>query len=319
VKWLVVIVLLGGCYDPVQDGHCSLRCASAGKACPDGMSCSNGRCYDNDRGMCPPSDGGDEGCWSHWKSSNGPKLADPTSVLDDDSNLTNPSLTYDGINMFVSIGVPPEEHVHLSNFVGNAWSTPRIVLTDIDYARIRCTLPSSNLSAICVDNANGAPFLRLFEWVVTSLDRFSGRDETNLFTLNEENGLQGDPEIDRSGTELFFTNDNTVARAIRPAGGGPFVLGPALTGFTTQDQGPTISPAADVIVFTRGTVGERRLHYGVRASDTGWKVAPLTVPDDGSDKDIDPELSPDGCRLFVATNRGLTSRNIYAFEITGSL
>jgi hypothetical protein len=318
VKWLVVIVLLGGCYDPAKDDHCSLRCASAGKPCPDGMTCSNGRCADDDRGMCPPSDGGDEGCWSYWRSSNGPKLADPTSILDNDSNFTNPSLTYDGMNMFVSIGVPPDEHVHLSKFDGNAWSTPTLVVTDVNFARIRCTLPSSNLSAICVDNANGAPFLRLWEWVVITLGEFSDRTETNLFTLNEANGLQGDPEIDRTGTELFFTNDNTVSRATRQLDGS-FALAPALAGFTTQDANPTISPTADVMVFTRGAVGERRLHYGVRASTNGWKVALLTVPDDMSDKDIDPELSPDGCQLFVATDRGLTSRNIYAFEITGSL
>jgi Tol biopolymer transport system component len=98
-----------------------------------------------------------------------------------------------------------------------------------------------------------------------------------------------------------------------------FVAKPPLTGFNVGDRSPTISPNADVMVFTRGGNTAQRLYYGVRNSDVEWKTGVLTVPDAADDLDTDPELSPDGCQLFVASKRGTQDglRDIHAFPITG--
>ena len=54
VRGALFALVLGGCYSPTFDA-CALVCA-ANEACPDGFSCSNGRCAVQGS-TCSPSDG----------------------------------------------------------------------------------------------------------------------------------------------------------------------------------------------------------------------------------------------------------------------
>ncbi|MBA3501084.1 MAG: hypothetical protein M4D80_28815 [Myxococcota bacterium] len=329
VKWLVIIALLGGCYNPAKEGHCSVQCGvgSTGNECPDDMTCGPDLyCHDDNREDCTKSDGGDggdggvePGCWKFWKSMNGPQLGQPQLLLEDPSNLTNPSLTQDGMNMYVSEGVAPNQEMHLSTLSSNnTWSAPVPVASATTLVRIRCTLPSTNAFAICVENNDGTNDNSLLEWKVDALDSFSNPSTTRVASLNLTGGAQGDPDINHDGTQLFFSSASTITRAVLE--GGIFAAKPALAGFVTGDRSPTISPNADVMVFTRGGTAAQRLYYGVRRSDTIWTTAALTVLGGAVDLDTDPELSADGCQLLVASRRagGDNLRNIYAFTITGS-
>ena len=65
-------------------------------------------------------------------------------------------------------------------------------------------------------------------------------------------------------------------------------------------------------------VSAKTLAYALRMDAVTWQVRSLVVENPMPNRDVDPELSADGCQLLVASNRATPPlRDIYAFQVIG--
>ncbi len=73
-------------------------------------------------------------------------------------------------------------------------------------------------------------------------------------------------------------------------------------GANTSDYGIAFAPAGDRVFFTRSIPGAREAIFLTKRGDGGWSE-PQIAPFSGEFSDREPSVSPDGRRLYFASNR----------------
>jgi Tol biopolymer transport system component len=121
-----------------------------------------------------------------------------------------------------------------------------------------------------------------------------------------------DPELSADGLHLYLTEGNPrrIAISVRSNTNGNFGSPQDVAGLFSDagDADPSVSPDELVIVFSSRRNGSStdELWYATRASKTAAFGTPALVPaiNSGGNDEADPALSPDGCRLYFASDRG---------------
>jgi WD40-like Beta Propeller Repeat len=119
-----------------------------------------------------------------------------------------------------------------------------------------------------------------------------------------------DPELSADGLRIYLAVGvpQRIAVSERSSVTGSFGSPQQLAGVngTVSDADPSLSPDERVIVFssTRGS-GDGDLYYSKRTDKNATFAAPIRLQDVSSNSanDGDPHLSPDGCRLYFASDR----------------
>jgi WD40-like Beta Propeller Repeat len=89
-----------------------------------------------------------------------------------------------------------------------------------------------------------------------------------------------------------------------PAPATPRLLAPGVISTGDIEFGPTFEPDGKTVYFTKGSPGLRRVAWIVVSHfRSGAWTTPEVAPFSGRYSDLDPTVSPDGKRLFFASNR----------------
>jgi hypothetical protein len=165
-------------------------------------------------------------------------------------------------------------------------------------------------------------------WISTRANKgapFIGFLQTGLGDVNT-GGDEHDPELSADGLHLYLAigSPQRIVMSAWNSGASRFNAPQQLDELfsDTGDADPALSPDELVIVFTSrrnqgGGDSSGDLWYATRAAKTDPFAAPKRVPtlNVASFYDGDPALSPDGCRLYFASDRG-GDFELYAAEAT---
>lgn len=185
--------------------------------------------------------------------------------------------------------------------------------TDVssDEAEGRLTMTSDQLVAVISsrrDNGRGGTDL----WMATRAsagELFSALQQDKLAAVNDGSD-QYDPELSSNGLRLYFSGGSPQRIVVAERGSRDAAFGAAqdvggIQG-SASDADPSLSSDERILLFasTRPGVGAGDLWYARRATTSGPFDAPTLVPGlNTAFSDGDPALSPDGCRLYFASNR----------------
>ncbi|MGN6109543.1 MAG: TolB family protein [Kofleriaceae bacterium] len=175
----------------------------------------------------------------------------------------------------------------------------------------RLTMTSDQLVAVISsrrDNGRGGTDL----WMATrgsTGELFGALQQDKLAAVNDGSD-QYDPELSSDGLRLYFSGGSpqrivVAERASRDAAFGAAQDVGGIQG-GSSDADPSLSSDERILVFAsnRPGVGAGDLWYARRATTSGPFEAPILVPGlNTTSSDGDPALSPDGCRLYFASNR----------------
>ncbi len=173
----------------------------------------------------------------------------------------------------------------------------------------KVAMTDDELTAVVASNRNGS--FDLFEATRASagITGFSNPSNLNLVAINTA-GDEADPHLSGDGLRLYFAAGApqkifVAERAARIAAFDPAVA-VANIDDASGDADPTLSGDERVIVFTsnRNAGAGTDLFFATRSDRNQPFGTPVAVPGiNGTTNEGDPHLSPDGCHLYLVSNR----------------
>jgi Tol biopolymer transport system component len=181
----------------------------------------------------------------------------------------------------------------------------------------RFSMTSSELVAVLASDRNGTEGnsdIWIASRLLKTLPFGSFMQATGMPNINSPDN-ERDPELSADGLHLYLSagSPQRIVVSSRSNLGGSFgSVQPLanLAGGSGDDADPALSSDERVIVFasTRGN-GDGDLYYATRADKNAAFGTPARMPDVNvnSANEGDPFLSPDGCRLYFASDRAGSS------------
>ncbi len=179
-----------------------------------------------------------------------------------------------------------------------------------DAADTRFSMSADELTAVVGSNRAGTEG-NVDVWLATrptKMAPFLGYMQTGVSNINGPND-EHDPELSADGQRMYLAvgSPQRIAMSQRSSTTGAFGSVQELSELfsNTGDADPALSPDELLIIYSsrRGGGSDGDLYFATRTDKDAAFGTPVRVPAINSNKDDgDPALSPDGCRLYFASD-----------------
>ncbi|MEO8705061.1 MAG: hypothetical protein ABI867_33720 [Kofleriaceae bacterium] len=268
------------------------------------------------------------GCFSAWRD-HSVRVGTPAPLVNVNSNTSDrdPFLTADEQTLlFGARGTATTDQIFQATRSSATadFGPPQVVmeLSTDDGDESKAVLRGDGLEVfVATTRANGAGLSDL--WTSTRLDLQSQFTAfANVPGVNDDD-QQHDPELSADGLHLYFAQSSLpqhIVVAARTSLTADFDTPVTVIDSGVGDADPSVSPDERILLFSSNRTGSGfgggNIWYATRNSTTEPFGTPAALPGiNGNTNDGDPVMSHDGCRVYFATDRGITGFDLFVADV----